>query len=659
MIIYLMLAFLTHDHGTTVKPFISCGTFELMKHTHDMPVVPHSIRLKDKQTRDLADLPHSMESENFVLRWGDNMPDRDLAGLLALFEEAWRVEVGELGYKQPIGTQGFKFNVYMGDSGPGTPTIGEYGGYTTFDSEGYPYIVLNTGLFFDWENLRAHAGHELFHAVQFSYGWNSVGTTAAANWFGEASATWVVSSVWPESRYMDYLGGFAHYPQYPVDSFFTIVPGDQLQQLTLHQYGAFIYLRFLAEFLTSPDLIQDVWNAMEATGNYEALKVMHGLLADKGYSGSKAFARFTNHNVDWDYQDGDHYGRSIQASQDFFNHTNRIAAEHNSADAVWHTPLPSFLPRRYAANYIKLNAPGPIHVSFEGDATGGLGSSSGWQASVVVVGNHRPIYHSISLVDGAGEFTLPHLGEQETLYLAIVNTPDSTDNSETFSYRYRFQIAQALPVQNDRLLIPHFTTKKGLWDTGIALSNPTDGNLQTQIKAWSEDGRNLGTIDLSIPPQTGFHHSMNEIFPHLSGEAGWLELSSNDSGLAGMLTFQFLSTGGSASLPLDGSTGTLLHFPLMENNGKRQSGLVIVNPGDQAVEIQLTFSGLDGNYNNGKSLVLEAREKTAVMLGDLLGDGIPKEGILTVASTGDITGFALTFQGNNEQIFAVPGTLRY
>lgn len=57
------------------------------------------------------------------------MTQTQIEKLGANFELSWQTTVDELGYPQPVGTVQTKFNVYIGDTGNGTPSAEGAVGY--------------------------------------------------------------------------------------------------------------------------------------------------------------------------------------------------------------------------------------------------------------------------------------------------------------------------------------------------------------------------------------------------------------------------------------------------------------------------------------------------------------------------------------------------
>lgn len=103
-------------------------------------------------------------------------------------------------------------------------------------------------------NLQVTAAHEYFHAVQFAY------DAAEDHWFMEATATWAEDELYDDiNDNLQYLSQSPiSHPRVPLDTF-----------AGLHQYGEWIFFRFLTEQLPTeegglPTLVRDMWRRADA-----------------------------------------------------------------------------------------------------------------------------------------------------------------------------------------------------------------------------------------------------------------------------------------------------------------------------------------------------------------------------------------------------------
>ena len=130
----------------------------------DIPVRPPN---SNKAERDsLCGNCNTLSSDNFIVRWGSGISQSQAQNILDSFEYSWDIEVNQLGYEIPTSADTYLFNVYIGDSGGGTP--GGYGaaGYFTGDNQGYPMIVIAKQTVIDQDYMDFTIAHEFFHALQ-------------------------------------------------------------------------------------------------------------------------------------------------------------------------------------------------------------------------------------------------------------------------------------------------------------------------------------------------------------------------------------------------------------------------------------------------------------------------------------------------------------
>ena len=185
--------------------------------------------------------------------------------------KVWRVEVRELGYRAPRPDHGPRAgqgpnrgtDVYLADIGAG----GAFG-YCTTDHRSPAqrrrrtapaYCVLDDdfskGQFrrpsvHGEDALKVTAAHEFFHAIQFAYGYSH-----RDQWLREGTAVWMEGEVYGgvHANY-DYLDESPlGQPDVPLDAF----GGSDIGQSP--EYGAWIFWRFLSEYLGTPDVVRSVW----------------------------------------------------------------------------------------------------------------------------------------------------------------------------------------------------------------------------------------------------------------------------------------------------------------------------------------------------------------------------------------------------------------
>jgi len=436
--------------------------------------------LPEKALHDTYHAPYSLESDNFVIFWGSRAGDvtDDAQSLLDSFETAWTLYSETMGMPFPTTTDAYKFSVYIGDSGSGLPSAYGAGGYSTYDRDGYPIIVIAMDYLSDHAWTSTSSVHELFHAFQGATGaFVNYTDGDPGAWYWEATATWAEGQVYPDNDYNGcFLFGFAYLPYLEVN-YFNYPDRGTLDEY--HQYGAFIFPQYVSEH-HDWHVVVDVWLEGGATG--DPLATMDDLLADRGTDVPTTWKDFVAHNVTWDYRDGDLYKYYLYAYSSYYE-DKQIAARYTGngptslADPSWD------LPHRLGANVIALQTPddGYLHVEFEGDSTGTSGHSAQWLATVVAVKGAVPTYVDVPIDTTTGSLVLPDAGSWDALYLVVGPTSDTIKWNEDFGYRFAFYVSdEGGPVDTGDPPTPDTgdpdtagsDTDTATWDTGDGKPHP-------------------------------------------------------------------------------------------------------------------------------------------------------------------------------------------
>ncbi len=403
----------------------------------EAPTPPAAGFLPDKLIRDNYDLPNSTETENFVAWWGDDasVSSHAVDDLLDFFEEGWDHHVGVMELPVPEHADMYKFNVYIGDTGSGAPSVYGNSGYFWYDSSGYPIIVMNLGCLDDDEWGKTTAVHELFHAVQAAtdhYGGSNY------KWIWEATASWVEGEVYPESAtYASFLFGFAYLPYLPLD-FYDYPDTGALTEY--YQYGAFIFPRYLSEVAHDWTIVRDVWT--EGSYGADPLVIFDGLLQERGDTLLDAFADFNAHNVAWDYQHGSTFEWIVDAYEGYYDNHFIAASYNNDGIDEWQTPTMR-LPQRYGVNNYELRYPnnGPLRVELTFDETGSDGSPATWVATLVRKSSEI-VYEPLEIVDGAVNHVVDDVSDDVTIWLTVGATSPYLRDGEEFGYSYRMWVEE-------------------------------------------------------------------------------------------------------------------------------------------------------------------------------------------------------------------------
>ena len=449
------------------------------------------------ELRDAYDVPNLQLTEHFALRWGDADPPSAaaLSDIADALEDAWDAQVEGLGMPPPIGTDaGYRFNVYVGDSGSGAPSADGTGGYyTSSGRNGWPIIVLSQGVFDDTTYGRSVTAHELFHALQAATGNYRYAQDSDSAWFFEATAEWAAGETYRDDAiYAAFLAAFAFHPHYRL-SYFNYPDAGLFVET--YQYGAFIFPRYLSEVVGRPELVRDAW-----TDPGEATDPLDAIAAALGAGGEALLplvADFYAHNAEWDYEDGDLYEDSIAYFGGFYSdedhrEVGRFSLE--DGDGEWllleQTDL---LPQRYGANLITLtstDACGTLSIAFDGADSGAYGSPAAW-AGV------------LALHDGSDHDYIP-LADEETLTVELDNTrrrltlvvvpeADSLQAAEVFDYAFAWTFTPA----PDRDAAGCVDTPSG--GSGTASPSSSGGGLGAPPSSGCNSGSRSSALPLLLP----------------------------------------------------------------------------------------------------------------------------------------------------------------
>ncbi len=469
--ISLLLALATAGECDVVQP---CGTGHAFDLHHNalqdpdcaalLPIrrlpdaIPPSLRGVEKRTRDsFATFPNSTETDNFIVKWG--VQDRDISqqnvdSLIAALEASWDKYIDEWGYTAPNGSDTFKFNVYVGNSGSGAPDDLGAGGYYWTDDEGYPMVVVSQDGLSDPGFIGTLAAHEFFHAMQDSNG--GFAYDDISGWWWEATAMWVQHEVFPEDEnWPVFLYWFAIRPQLSVGYFEYPTTGTPEQ---FHQYGAFVYVAHLAERHGGPGLVQESF-ARSFDGD-TPMEVLEELITESGDDIRTSFGEFVLRNGTWDYPTEDWfeyyidiYGGYETPQADRISGTVNTQTVNNDNDD-WVAPRGN-LPHTFGANYWRFRAPpGRFELEFEGE------SDIQWHVGVATQTGTTHDTHSVLITDGVGSAEISGLDGVDEAWI-VVSPTGTVDDDDGADYAYEFRVRTGVcgcdagsPLSAGWLLVP-------------------------------------------------------------------------------------------------------------------------------------------------------------------------------------------------------------
>jgi len=397
-----------------------------------------------KAVRDAIGSFDTYETANFAVKWGamSGFDETDVVALGEALEAAWATQVIEQAYPAPLQTGSWKFNVYLGDTGEGTPSALGNAGYYWYDDDGYPMIVISGGDVDDRSWVALTAAHEFFHAVQDAAGVFDWGPRA--DWFAEASAVWMESICYPDERDTAYfLYWFAIRPELQL-SFYEYPEDGNAEEY--HQYGAFIFLRHLEEHVGGRQRIHDVMMGTPSGG--DPLETLDALLTGEGIAYEDVFAEFVGRNATWDYLHEAWYDDLIDEFGGWSGDSHRPTGTLDGDDAEW-IEVPADPPRTWGANYWRLRRfDGADVIRFDGDPDDQGDLPTAWSVQVAVQegAEHRRI--PMTLEGGLGEISATDVGTYDEAWLVVAPMHDLR-SIRTWDYAVKYEQAAEPPPEEE------------------------------------------------------------------------------------------------------------------------------------------------------------------------------------------------------------------
>ncbi|MBO1321726.1 serine hydrolase domain-containing protein [Acanthopleuribacter pedis] len=205
-----------------------------------------------------------------------------------------------------------------------------------------------------------------------------------------------------------------------------------------------------------------------------------------------------------------------------------------------------------------------------------------------------------------------------------------------------------------RAAFPHFTQRDQLWNTKLVLSNLSLSVAQFQLTFYSEEGESVLVTTRELGGSATKILDIGADFPQLSIDRGWVAVESTTVHFNGMMTFTYLPTGATTSLPLDKSEDRNLHLPLVRHGHQIESGFALVNRSDRYAMVQFSLVDIQTNTREIRVQVLPPHGKRVSMIETLFDKAPPASARMEVKCSQGVTGFGLSFLQDVQQIVAIP-----
>ncbi len=350
-------------------------------------------------------------SEHFAVEWdGDTISESTAQDFLDALEDGYRVEVEELGWKEPLQGDDYLVLAYVQENDR------YQGAYTYYESCGrgiVPYIVAYSGSFSNRSWAETMAVHEFNHAIQFGYGF------AWEFWWWEATATYIEGQVYPSSNWWAYY--VEGYTANPYLAFNASNQDDS--DIFWHMYGMAIWGAYIDEYLGGPDTVLATWEASDGERGSSYSFGMQEAFEEIGLDFDTAYRDFIAKNVVMAYE------------------AQAVLPDVDERDEIDELPVTeevdgSTRPQGYGQTYTRIEADageGDLRVIFDGEP------EVPWSVQLVEVSRNEILrVAEAEVVDGEGEVTLAGFGEEDVV---LVVSPLVSDDSK-YGYTFTAEIVE-------------------------------------------------------------------------------------------------------------------------------------------------------------------------------------------------------------------------
>ena len=306
----------------------------------------------------------------------DSVPDY-IETVAREFENVYEHEINVLGYSAPpkdgtIGGGMNKYDIFVkytnayGWTNWIYPAVGDnensvekelnaYSSYITirnnYTSGGFP----NTEL----ENIQVTAGHEFFHMIQFGYDGEEV------RWLMEATAVWMEEETYDDvNDCYQYMIPWFENPHYSLN-----------RSNGLHQYGSYIFFKYVDEHLGGTDIIKKIWEQsriFDSTQDDFSIQSIDLALKSKNHTFKKALNNMaiancilSSDNSAGQYSYEEAVGYHNYREESYYDTSSIKLGIYNSENFENgnQNTIQSNNLQQYGSQYIKINSTDPVKVS--------------------------------------------------------------------------------------------------------------------------------------------------------------------------------------------------------------------------------------------------------------------------------------------------------
>jgi hypothetical protein len=185
----------------------------------------------------------------------------------------------------------------------------------------------------------------------------------------------------------------------------------------------------------------------------------------------------------------------------------------------------------------------------------------------------------------------------------------------------------------------------------ITLLNVINGNQDSPalvaITLHHPDGTVLATMTRLLPKNSQLKGNLVDLFHdtiELQSGAGWLEISSNIGRVVGTVSFTNSENAFLTSIELSGTPMNNFLFPLVSEDEDFQTGLALLNSGDQPAHVQLELWGVSGTLDVSSTITLAPQSRISQILPQMFpGMSSRRAGNVRIRSDRPIHGIGVMY----------------
>lgn len=420
----------------------------------------------------------------------NNIPDY-INTMAEIFEEVYNHEINVLGYTIPPsdGSTGGEFNLYdiyvkstnaygwtnhgalVGDN-KNSPNVTENNAYLSHIIMRNNYIGFpNTEL----ENIQVTAGHEFFHAIQLGYDGDE------EIWLMEATATWM-----EEETYDDVNDCYQYMIPWFEKPHISLNPSHGL-----HQYGSYIFFKYIDEHLGGRNLIRKTWEQSRIfdsnDGDY-SIRSVDLALKSVNHTFKKALNNMAiaNRILSSDNSARQYAYEEAASYQNYreYSYYDTLSIElgiHDSLDFIKGIPanIESYNLQQYGSQYIKINFTDPVRISIK-KPVGEDGSIDDLTLHTIVKSNSGDY-----AVQTGRILNIDPGSNTDWIYAVIV-----ADGNEGSDYNYELTFSDGVSKQNNQFIIGVINSDEEPYP------NPFNSSINFKIQVFNSSNIKVSITDI-------------------------------------------------------------------------------------------------------------------------------------------------------------------